>query len=61
MAALSRERLSRGLFILPTLFTVGNLFCGYLSIWSSIRGTGIRRFLSSGPVQAHAAGRQRRR
>jgi CDP-diacylglycerol--serine O-phosphatidyltransferase len=37
--ALTRERLSRGLFVLPTLFTVGNLFCGYLSIWSSIRGT----------------------
>jgi CDP-diacylglycerol---serine O-phosphatidyltransferase len=36
---LSKERLSRGLFVLPTLFTVGNLFCGYLSIWSSIRGT----------------------
>jgi len=36
---ISRERLSRGLFVLPTLFTVGNLFCGYLSIWSSIRGT----------------------
>src|SRR3954452_22833614 len=36
---LSRERLSRGLFILPTLFTVGNLFCGYLSVWASIRGT----------------------
>jgi CDP-diacylglycerol--serine O-phosphatidyltransferase len=35
----SRERLSRGLFVLPTLFTVGNLFCGYLSIWASIRGT----------------------
>lgn len=35
----TRERLSRGLFVLPTLFTVGNLFCGYLSIWSSIRGT----------------------
>jgi len=35
----SRERLSRGLFVLPTLFTVGNLFCGYLSIWSSIKGT----------------------
>jgi CDP-diacylglycerol--serine O-phosphatidyltransferase len=32
-------RLSRGLFVLPTLFTVGNLFCGYLSIWASIRGT----------------------
>jgi CDP-diacylglycerol--serine O-phosphatidyltransferase len=39
MTSLTRERLSRGLFILPTLFTVGNLFCGYLSIWSSIRGT----------------------
>ena len=39
MKAISRERLSRGLFVLPTLFTVGNLFCGYLSIWSSIRGT----------------------
>jgi CDP-diacylglycerol--serine O-phosphatidyltransferase len=36
---LSREKLSRGLFVLPTLFTVGNLFCGYLSIWGSIRGT----------------------
>jgi CDP-diacylglycerol---serine O-phosphatidyltransferase len=34
-----RSRLSRGLFVLPTLFTVGNLFCGYLSIWASIRGT----------------------
>jgi CDP-diacylglycerol--serine O-phosphatidyltransferase len=36
---LSRDRLRRGLFVLPTLFTVGNLFCGYLSIWGSIRGT----------------------
>ncbi len=35
----ARNRLSRGLFILPTLFTVGNLFCGYLSVWCSIRGT----------------------
>ena len=39
MKRISRERLSRGLFVLPTLFTVGNLFCGYLSIWSSIKGT----------------------
>ena len=38
MARLSRERLSRGLFVLPTLFTVGNLFCGYLSLWCTIRG-----------------------
>jgi CDP-diacylglycerol--serine O-phosphatidyltransferase len=34
-----RRGLSRGLFVLPTLFTVGNLFCGYLSIWRSIQGT----------------------
>ena len=33
------QRLSRRLFWLPTLFTVGNLFCGYLSIWRSIQGT----------------------
>jgi CDP-diacylglycerol---serine O-phosphatidyltransferase len=39
VAGLTRERLSRGLFVLPTLFTVGNLFCGYLSVWCSIRGT----------------------
>ena len=39
MPGLTRERLSRGLFVLPTLFTVGNLFCGYLSVWCSIRGT----------------------
>jgi CDP-diacylglycerol--serine O-phosphatidyltransferase len=39
VARLTRERLSRGLFVLPTLFTVGNLFCGYLSVWCSIRGT----------------------
>jgi CDP-diacylglycerol--serine O-phosphatidyltransferase len=38
MKRLSRERLSRGLFVLPTLFTVGNLFCGYLSIWNAIQG-----------------------
>ena len=39
LGARARARLSRGLFILPTLFTFGNLFCGYLSVWSSIRGT----------------------
>src|SRR5215470_3539165 len=32
------QRLSRRLFWLPTLFTVGNLFCGYLSVWRSIQG-----------------------
>ena len=39
LGARARARLSRGVFILPTLFTVGNLFCGYLSVWCSIRGT----------------------
>ncbi|HZI67185.1 MAG TPA: CDP-diacylglycerol--serine O-phosphatidyltransferase [Thermoanaerobaculia bacterium] len=39
LGARTRARLSRGVFILPTLFTVGNLFCGYLSVWCSIRGT----------------------
>jgi CDP-diacylglycerol--serine O-phosphatidyltransferase len=33
-----RKGLARGLFVLPTLFTVGNLFCGYLSIKLSIDG-----------------------
>lgn len=39
LGARARARFSRGLFILPTLFTVGNLFCGYLSVFCSIRGT----------------------
>ena len=35
-----RRRLSRrGLYVLPTLFTVGNLFCGYLSVWNSINSS----------------------
>jgi len=35
-----KRRLSRrGLYVLPTLFTVGNLFCGYLSVWNSINAS----------------------
>lgn len=34
----SRKTAPRGLYVLPTLFTVGNLFCGYLSVWYSIHG-----------------------
>jgi CDP-diacylglycerol--serine O-phosphatidyltransferase len=34
-----RNPAGRGLYILPTLFTVGNLFSGYLSVWNSIRGS----------------------
>jgi CDP-diacylglycerol---serine O-phosphatidyltransferase len=29
-----RRRLGRSVFILPSLFTVGNIFCGYYAIWS---------------------------
>jgi len=37
-AARPPRRARRGLYVLPTLFTVGNLFCGYLSIWNAIQG-----------------------
>jgi CDP-diacylglycerol--serine O-phosphatidyltransferase len=33
------RRRRRGLYVLPTLFTVGNLFCGYLSVWHSIQAS----------------------
>ena len=33
-----RRRLGRSVFILPTLFTVGNIFCGYFAIISVMRG-----------------------
>ena len=32
------QRFRRGIFLLPSLFTVGNLFCGYASIVYSTRG-----------------------
>jgi len=33
-----RRRLGRTIFILPSLFTVGNIFCGYYAIISTMRG-----------------------
>jgi CDP-diacylglycerol--serine O-phosphatidyltransferase len=33
-----RRRLGRTVFILPSLFTVGNIFCGYFAIISTMRG-----------------------
>ena len=33
-----RRRLGRTVFILPSLFTVGNLFCGYYAIIATMRG-----------------------
>ena len=32
------HRLRRGVYLLPSLFTLGNMFCGYLCILYSIRG-----------------------
>jgi CDP-diacylglycerol--serine O-phosphatidyltransferase len=32
------RRLKRGIYLLPTVFTVGNLFCGYWSIVQAFRG-----------------------
>jgi len=33
-----RRRMRRTIFILPSLFTVGNIFCGYFAIISTMRG-----------------------
>lgn len=33
-----RRRLGRTVFVLPSLFTVGNLFCGYYAILSTMNG-----------------------
>jgi len=33
-----RRRLGRSVFILPSLFTVGNIFCGYYAIISTMHG-----------------------
>ncbi len=34
----SSERLRRGVYLLPSLFTVGNIFCGFFSMVQSVRG-----------------------
>ncbi len=38
LTAPPRRRLGRGVFILPSLFTVGNIFCGYYAILSTMHG-----------------------
>ncbi len=35
--AVPRKRLGRGVFILPSLFTVGNIFCGYYAIIATMQ------------------------
>jgi CDP-diacylglycerol---serine O-phosphatidyltransferase len=44
--ALRRRRLGRSVFILPSLFTVGNIFCGYYAIWA---------MMGKNPNYVHAA------
>ncbi|MGH9805384.1 MAG: CDP-diacylglycerol--serine O-phosphatidyltransferase [Candidatus Acidiferrales bacterium] len=39
MNQVANHRLRRGIYILPSLFTVGNLLCGYWSILSSATGS----------------------
>ena len=33
-----KPRLRRGVYLLPSLFTMGNMFCGYLCVLYAIRG-----------------------
>jgi CDP-diacylglycerol--serine O-phosphatidyltransferase len=35
---LRNSRMRRGVYILPSVFTVGNLFCGYYAILATLRG-----------------------
>jgi CDP-diacylglycerol--serine O-phosphatidyltransferase len=44
----ARRRLGRSVFVLPSLFTVGNIFCGYYAILATMHG-------NFGPA-AHAIG-----
>lgn len=34
----ARRRLRKGIFIIPSLFTIGNIFCGFYSIMQTMRG-----------------------
>ncbi len=34
-----RSRLGRGVYVLPSLFTVGTLVCGYFAVLSTLKGT----------------------
>lgn len=37
-ATLKRERVKKGIYILPNLFTTGSLFCGFYSVIASMKG-----------------------
>ncbi|HVB32920.1 MAG TPA: phosphatidylcholine/phosphatidylserine synthase [Patescibacteria group bacterium] len=38
-AAQKPMRGRRGIYLLPSIFTVGNLLCGYYAIWTTFKGT----------------------
>jgi CDP-diacylglycerol--serine O-phosphatidyltransferase len=37
-ASLRRDRMKKGIYVLPNLFTTGNLFCGFYSALASMKG-----------------------
>ena len=37
-ASSKRERVRKGIYVLPNLFTTGSLFCGFYSIIASMKG-----------------------
>ncbi len=36
------EQLKKGIYLIPSLFTTGNLFCGFFSIISTVSGQYLR-------------------
>jgi CDP-diacylglycerol--serine O-phosphatidyltransferase len=38
-AATNNHRVRRGMYVLPSLFTVGTLICGYYAILSTLQGS----------------------
>lgn len=36
--SLRRDRMKKGIYVLPNLFTTANLFCGFYSVIASMKG-----------------------
>src|SRR3954464_10748412 len=54
-----RPRFRRGVYLLPSLFTLGNMFCGYICIVHAMRGDyeSAAPFIGVAAVLAMLAGR----
>jgi CDP-diacylglycerol---serine O-phosphatidyltransferase len=50
----NNHRLRRGMYILPSLFTVGTLICGYYAILSTLQGTQLMAAGAAGPLVSSA-------